>query len=84
MKTGTYKIRWTYRYGLGNTCCSIRNYKYAIIGMGVATCSYKDHFCKDTGRRISLARALENANIPKEERKIIWEEYRNMKPNKRW
>jgi hypothetical protein len=27
---------------------------------------------------------MKDAGLPKEERTVIWEIYRNMKPNKRW
>jgi hypothetical protein len=51
---------------------------------GVARCATNDCFCKETGRKLSLARAMKNANLPKEERRVIWEIYRNMKLGGRW
>jgi len=49
------------------------------IAMGSAICSLKDNFCKATGRKISLTRAIEtakkNKEIDKKISKRIWEEY---------
>ena len=93
MKTNDYVIKWNHIYvdpsapstgaGCFNTVCVLSE-ENKPFGYGVAICSHKDNFCKDTGRKISLARALKNANIPKEERKSIWEVYRLSKPNGRW
>lgn len=40
-----------------------------------AFCSIGDQFCKAVGRKISLTRALEKANIDKTERRKIWDMY---------
>lgn len=37
------------------------------IGKGIAYCSVEDNFCRETGRRFSLARAIENANLGRED-----------------
>jgi len=42
---------------------------------GLATVSEGDQFCKETGRRIALTRAVKE--LPRDERTIIWETYRN-------
>lgn len=85
MRIGNYKIKW--QHGLPphrGTHCGIYNKDNVQIANGVAWCHAKDHFCKDTGRKLSLARALKDAQLSKDERKVIWEIYRNEKPNKRW
>jgi len=45
-----------------------------------AFCSQKDNFCKSTGRKIALSRAIKMAKehriIDKNTSKIIWDEYR--------
>jgi len=51
---------------------------------GFALCSNKDNFSRDTGRKISLARALKASQIPKEERLKVWEAYRGMTKKGRW
>lgn len=87
MKTKNYTIKWSYeethpprhRY----TYCGIDN-GTKRIALGWAICSESDNFSRDAGRKLSLARALKGAHIPKEERKEIWEAYRMMKPGGRW
>lgn len=46
-----------------------------LLCKGLATCSPKDNFCKDTGRKIALARAIGSMN--KEWRTMIWNAYFN-------
>jgi hypothetical protein len=82
MKAGNFRIGWHYVHR--TIGCVVWNEKGECVGSDKAECSVKDHFCKDTGRKISLARAMKDAKLPKEERTVIWEIYRNMKPNKRW
>jgi len=80
MKTEKYEIRWYYS---GNrTSCGIKIGCGTI--MGGASCSNSDKFKKDTGRKLSLARAMKNASLSKEERTEIWEAYRTMGNKKRW
>ena len=45
---------------------------------------HKDRFCKETGRKYSLTRALGNAGFNKEQRTAFWEAYfgRFDQPNK--
>lgn len=56
------------------------------ITQGTATCSKKDNFCKDTGRRKSLAVAFaRDKSLTKEERTAFWESYRtDMTKRPRW
>jgi hypothetical protein len=83
MKTKEFKIMWRHESNKG-TSCLIRNYKDAIIGCGLTCCSISDNFCRETGRKLSLARAMKNASLGKEERTEIWEAYRTMGNKKRW
>jgi len=61
------------RFGRGSTS---RDYTVAILAYsteelrGVARCSKDDHYCRVTGRRLALTRAL--VNVPRETRKLIW------------
>lgn len=41
-------------------------------------------FSKDTGRKVSLKRALEDGPFTKEERAAVWEDYRLSRPVPRW
>jgi hypothetical protein len=84
MKAGNLKIRWNYSKITPHTFCKICNMEDRIIGAGYAICAKGDCFCKETGRKISLARAMKQANLPKEERKVLWEIYRNTKLGGRW
>lgn len=40
-----------------------------------ARCSPRDHFVKETGRRIALGRALRDAGFPKAQRAALWGSY---------
>ena len=89
MKTKDYSIKWLYRHVPIVTYCDIyyghdTTDKTMLFATGDARCQAHDHFCKETGRKLSLARALKNANLPKEERTTIWEIYRNTKLGGRW
>jgi len=64
--------------------CSVEKLDDENVTVAIAECSAKDHFNKDTGRKLSLLRALQNANVPKKERKEIWEAYRTMTKKPRW
>ena len=44
------------------------------VWMGNAWCSLQDQFCKERGRKLALARALQNSP-DREWRKIVWEQY---------
>lgn len=89
MKTKNYQIKW--KYGRGDTkvftyCYLTPLNKFEPIQLicGHAECASTDHFSRDKGRKISLARALKKTDLPKQERAEIWETYRNMKKGGRW
>ena len=94
MKAGNLKIKWYHDnlfYSNGSkhfTACVLSrimdDQSEEVLRLGGAYCSKNDTFCKDTGRKLSLLRAMKKADIPKEERKVIWEVYRNSKPGGRW
>lgn len=44
-----------------------------LLGFGTANCSTSDQFCRATGRKLALTRAV--ADLPKHVRKAIWEGY---------
>lgn len=49
---------------------------YVIVGTGIAKLHKGDIYNKETGRRLSLSRALQDMDISKDERAEIWEAYR--------
>ena len=87
MKAGKFYIRWRYAkaFGqhMGTTECIIST-ENTEMGKEIAVCHEKDNFCRATGRKLSLTRAMESVRLTKEERKEIWEAYRNMTPKPRW
>ena len=84
MKTDKYRIVWKYIPHTRAIGCIIDTLDGIDLGGACAFCSENDLFCKDTGRKISLARALKQAKIPLEERVVIWEKYRIMTKKPRW
>ena len=44
------------------------------IAHGIATCSPSDNFCRRTGRRLSLTRAVQQA-MTREQRRVFWQAY---------
>jgi hypothetical protein len=89
MKAGSLTIRWRYPIKTKEiTQCFITNSLSGLDNIGnydgMAICADGDHVNKEKGRKLSLARAMKKASIPKEERKVIWEIYRNTKLGGRW
>ena len=41
----------------------------------IAQCSQKDPYRPETGQKLALARALEQAGMPRPERAMVWEQY---------
>lgn len=60
------------------TKCIIETQGFSKITSGVAVCNLEhDRFVKETGRKISLARALKF--FDKDTRKLFWDAYLNRK-----
>lgn len=55
---------------------------FFVIGMGIAYCSSKDQFCKETGRKLALQRLLSEVFQGRDKRKLVWQAYfaRKQKP----
>jgi hypothetical protein len=53
--------------------------KSNLVLSGIASCHSQDNFCKDTGRKYALKRALDTSNFTKSERSVIWNTYLNRK-----
>ena len=69
---GDMIVKW--RYDDLATICFVRKNTEAIA-TGWAVCNRTDNFCKDTGRKLSLTRAL--SGFPRTMRKQFWNEYFN-------
>lgn len=81
-----YTVRFR-RCGLGDyvgpefkrlTRCIIDNSASGDIVVGVARCSIRDQFCRDTGRKVALANALKNGKFSRAERQNFWDAYHSM------
>lgn len=59
------------------TGCVIRRTDHLgeVLSYGIATCHDNDQFCKATGRKLSLARALKKAGFTKTTRAEVWSAY---------
>lgn len=54
------------------------------LSIGESRLKEGDTYCKETGRKISLTRALSGLNLDKAQRAEIWEQYRLQKPGGRF
>ena len=54
----------------------VEDHEISTVPRGVALCHWKDNFCRVTGRKIALQRALQQAGLSREERGKVWDEYR--------
>lgn len=55
-----------------------------FISAGISLLHPKDTFCKEKGRRIALAKALQESGFTKSQKASFWETYRNWGINPRW
>jgi len=79
------KMGQEYVYDGTDTHCWIEQNGVANTPPGSAHCTPTDIFCRDKGRKLSLARAIKNvALLSKEDKKMIWEAYRRMTTKPRW
>ena len=62
------------------------NKEHKFLAQGTATCSKKDNFCKDTGRKKAFKEAFSKTDvISKQERTAFWKAYQtDMTKNPRW
>jgi len=84
MKTQNYEVRWSYSEDHKVTNCSLKKKGSVVSTIASAYTNPNDNFCRDTGRKISLSRAIRMAGIPKEQRIEFWDAYRSMKKGGRW
>ena len=78
---GEYNLRWHYiteeKTKKKATHCHIYCDGIMDGSIGITVCSKKDNFCKDTGRKIALTRAL--STYPRKFRREVWQAYHNRK-----
>ncbi len=65
------------------TVCEIKH-GYKTVAIGAAECHPKDNFCKETGRKLALARALQilfpnkrkkRSKVVQARRRLFWQAY---------
>lgn len=77
--TGRITLTWEHVVPYSTTCIIIDEDGY-ILAVGEAKCSESDQFCRETGRKVSLTRALEDRELfPLEARRAIWTQYLHRK-----
>lgn len=81
---GIYFVDWVHEQIDNNkikyrTICLVKGQEYNLLENDIAWCSRKDNFCKERGRKISLARAIKDWD--KAVRTEIWKAYLNRKVN---
>ncbi len=60
----------------GTTSCYVTDEDGHVMGIGSAVCSLSDQYCRETGRKVSLTRAMDDHELfPFEMRKTIWAQY---------
>lgn len=79
---GRYDGRRTTRCEVHSDECADSKYSTEICGaprrgVGFSYCAYQDQFVKRVGRKLSLARAMENLGLTREIRQSIWILYLN-------
>ena len=84
MKLGSTEVAFKHLKKVGVTTCNV--VVRGKIYQGTAKCSHEDHFCRDTGRKIAMAKALGKTNdvLTKRQRTNVWSGYRNMTKVPRW
>ncbi len=84
MKLATAEVSFNHLRNEGVTLCTvvIRN----KIFQGKATCSSLDHFCRKTGRKVSMSKAMfkTSKDLSKIQRRNVWNAYKNMTTPPRW
>lgn len=48
---------------------------FLVVGSGVAYCSSRDQFCKETGRKLALSRTLLDIFQDRSIRRLAWQAY---------
>ena len=89
VKRRKYIVRYHHHFPYRTaTTCFIQNARGQTIGEGFAECSEKDNYCKATGKKVALTKALRNMSPEsKEDRAAFWQaiwKEREMISQKKW
>jgi hypothetical protein len=74
----TYIVRWSHYAEGKNRICECKIFlkdNKEMEEKGYAICSLKDRYIKNTGRKVSLTKALKKYGFIKNERKMFWDKY---------
>jgi hypothetical protein len=82
MKLGTANVSFRHLRDTGRTLCTV--VVKGKVYHGTATCSKEDSFCRNVGRKISMANALKATELSKIQRRNVWNAYRTMTKEPRW
>ena len=84
MKLGSTEVAFRHLRRERLTTCNV--VVKGKIYQGTAKCSHGDHFCRDTGRKVSMTKALSKTNgvLTKKQRTNVWKAYRDMPLKPRW
>lgn len=84
MKLASAEVSFNHYKDKGITTCTVvaKN----KVFQGTAKCSVHDNFCRKTGRKISLVKAMAHTKgtLSKVQRRNVWEAYKNMTAVPRW
>lgn len=77
-----YRIGFKHNLDEGTTFAFIKEDgdPWNAVIVGTSFCSAEDNFCYETGRKVALARALEDYAPDREFRKAAWAGYHSRKP----
>ena len=84
MKLGSTEVAFNHLRREGVTTCNV--VVKGGIYQGTARCSHEDTFCRDTGRKEAMTKALSKTNkvLTKKQRTNVWNAYRDMPEKPRW
>jgi len=82
-KLHNLQVKFRHDRTAGLTECIIPTEEDVYIGAR-AKCSRADNFCRETGRRLSLLRAMKLIGLTREQRFNEWEAYRKGSPKPKW
>jgi len=77
MPVGDLRIKFAYdppEVKRRRTLCRIHDAS-GVLGSGLTKCSRNDQFVKSTGRKLALARAMQDARLDREARRLLWAQY---------
>lgn len=73
---GKIGLSWEHDVERGRCTCTVANEAEDPLGFGLALCSKHDQYKKETGRKVSLTKALQDSEFGYDLRKQVWEGYR--------